>query len=214
MREAGAVLRWIATGLMMTGLAGCGEFASGSGGAGRGSGGGSGDTPGETGVSSTSGEAESGAPSAGSDDSTSTAAMGETSSGASMDDTTTGSGTGSGDASSTESGETGGGPAYAGHYIGELSGSCVSPIPIPSFSGTIDTQIDEAGVVSGTASVAGASEGFNGLVSNGAVSGSFHVLDYPCTLSGVVAEDGSGGSGTFSCMVNASCSGTWSIIPG
>jgi hypothetical protein len=95
---------------------------------------------------------------------------------------------------------------YAGDYAGTFSGLCVV-----DFNGTVTATVAPDGVITGIATVSGESTAVTGLVSNlGVVTGSLTILDFACTLAGTLEDDGSGGSGTFTCAA-VSCTGSWSL---
>ena len=97
---------------------------------------------------------------------------------------------------------------YAGDYDGTLSAECQI-----SVQGTLEVTVTEVGTAVGSATVMGQSTSLVGTVSEtGQVSIDVTVAGFTCSIGGDLADDGSGGSGSFTCP-DVGCSGIWSVNP-
>lgn len=96
---------------------------------------------------------------------------------------------------------------YAGDYAGTFTVRCGL-----DFDGTVSANVADDGNITGTASAGGESTPVTGTVSPiGVVAGSFSIVAIPCNLAGTLADDGTGGSGMYSCP-SVSCSGPWTMM--
>lgn len=95
---------------------------------------------------------------------------------------------------------------YAGDYTGTFSANCQIYV-----QGTLAVTVTPIGSAVGSATIEGQSTPLIGTVSEtGVVSIDVTVAGVTCSIDGNLANDASGGSGTFNCPALA-CSGPWSV---
>lgn len=95
---------------------------------------------------------------------------------------------------------------YAGEYTGTFSANCQI-----SVQGTLALTVTPVGSAVGSATIEDQSTPLIGTVSKaGAVNIDVTVADVTCSIDGNLANDASGGSGTFNCP-SLACSGPWSV---
>jgi hypothetical protein len=95
---------------------------------------------------------------------------------------------------------------YAGDYVGTFSGACQINV-----QGQLMMTVTEIGSAVGSASAKGQSTPLIGTVSEmGALAIDISLSGLECSMAGTLADDASGGTGTFSCP-SVGCNGGWSL---